>query len=358
MTTRTMLAATALAGLSAVGINAFMCYLRSRGLSVLMFHGFTDRRHQGMENASGLHMQADLFDAVCARIAATHTPLHLTEAVQMIRAGKKLPRRATVLTFDDGYASNARIALPILRRYNMPATVFIATDFVHNGTFLWPDRMEYALTRTSALQLDITIGDAEISLPLADEPSRRTALGALCAALKLIPQETLYEETARVEKALGCSLAEEPNPAEIYRPLTWQEAKDMAGSGLITLGAHTHHHRILGRCSVETARAEIETSRRLIEENTGVKVDTFAYPNGKSGDHSAATRALLQELGFLCAVTTEEGFNQTGGDTDLLRLQRFGQPPSPWHLEAMTSGVFTFLRGMRRRPFARAAQPA
>jgi peptidoglycan/xylan/chitin deacetylase (PgdA/CDA1 family) len=295
---------------------------------------------------------------VCARIAATHTPMHLTEAVAMIRAGKRLPKRATVLTFDDGYASNARIALPILRRYNIPATVFIATDFVHNGVFLWPDRIEYALTRTQAAQLDITIGDAELSLPLTDEAGRRMALGALCSALKLIPQESLYEQTERVEKALGCSLASEPSPADIYQPLTWQEARDMADSGLITLGAHTHHHRILGRCNLETARMEIEASRRLIEENTGVKVDTFAYPNGKAGDHTPATRQLLADMGFLCAVTTEEDFNSTGPQTDLLTLRRFGQPPSPWHLEALTSGVLTFARGLRRRPFVRTRQPA
>jgi peptidoglycan/xylan/chitin deacetylase (PgdA/CDA1 family) len=357
MTAKMYLTASVLAGASMVGINSLMCYLRSRGLSVLMFHGFTNRTHRGMENAGGLHMQAEVFDAVCARLAASHTPMHLQEAMTMLQAGKPLPKRATVLTFDDGYASNARIALPILRRYNIPATIYLATDFVHNGVHLWPDRIEYALTHTEQQKLEITLGDAELSLPLQGETARRFALGALCAALKLIPQEQLYAETARVENALGCAIAGDPDPADIYQPLTWAEAKALASSGLITLGAHTHHHRILGRCSEETARAEIATSRRLIEENTGVKVSTFAYPNGKPGDHSAATRKLLAEMGFHSAVTTSEGFNDR--HTDPLTLRRFSQPPTPWHLDAMTSGVFCFLRKLRRRkPFAAAPLPA
>jgi peptidoglycan/xylan/chitin deacetylase (PgdA/CDA1 family) len=356
MTTRTMLTAAALLGISAFGVNSLLCYLRSRGLSVLMFHGLTNRRHSGVENGLGLHMQVSLFESLCARLASTHTVIPLEEAVALVRAGKPLPRRATVITFDDGYASNYHLALPILRRYNLPATVFIATDFVDNGAYLWPDRIEYALHRTQQPQIDITLGDAELSLPLHDEQSRLFALKALCSALKLIPQDELLAQTSRVEQMLGCALADDPHPPDIYQPLTWDEAKALADSGLVTLGAHTHRHVILGRCKIDTARAEIALSRQIIEQRTGVKVKTFAYPNGKAGDHTPETRRILEEMGFVCGLTTEEGFNPTGRSTDHLTLRRFGQPPSPWHLEAITSGLFAIVRSLLCRPFRQTLQ--
>lgn len=345
---KSLLLSTILAGASVVGLNGMLRLRKSGGLNILMFHGFTDRIHEGMQNASGLHLHADAFAKICGRLARNHTVLHLHEAADLIRAGSPLPRRAIVLTFDDGYASIHRIALPILRRYHLPATVFIATDFVHNGAWLWPDRVEYALHRSKAGALEITIGTRRLQLPLNSMAERTAALFALCAALKCIPQEQLYQETTRVEEALGCSLADDPVPPDIYRPLSWPQARQLADSGLVTLGAHTHHHRILGRCTLETARWEIETSRRLIEENTGVRPDCFAYPNGKPGDHNAATRQLLADLDYRCALTTEEGVNPTGSATDLLAMRRFGQRPGPWHLDALTSGTLGLLRGLRQ----------
>lgn len=61
------------------------------------------------------------------------------ELVRARQEGRALPRRAVVLHFDDAYLDNHVAAIPILRRYGMPATVFASTDFVDPSTGLRPE---------------------------------------------------------------------------------------------------------------------------------------------------------------------------------------------------------------------------
>ncbi|MEZ5300136.1 MAG: polysaccharide deacetylase family protein [Verrucomicrobiales bacterium] len=190
-----------------------------------------------------------------------------------------------------------------------------------------------------------------LSLSLSDAPNKTAAHGAICEALKAIPQEDLYADVERVEQRLGAALANDPNPAAIYRPLSWDQAREMQASGLIAIGAHTHHHRILGRCAAETARAEMTESLGILEHRLGSRPALFAYPNGKPGDHTAETRALLGDLGITAAVTTEQAF--AGPDADPLAIPRFGHTPDPRYMDALASGTLQFvksaIRPLRRR---------
>ncbi len=64
------------------------------------------------------------------------------------------------------------------------------------------------------------------------------------------------------------------------RPLAWDHINDMVGSGLVTLGAHTHTHARLTTATPEMVVEELDTSNRLIQERTGVAPRHFTYPWG------------------------------------------------------------------------------
>ncbi|MCU0651554.1 MAG: polysaccharide deacetylase family protein [Candidatus Omnitrophica bacterium] len=64
----------------------------------------------------------------------------LEKAMQLIREKKKIPPRTVVLTFDDGYRDNLIYALPILKKYNFPATIFIIVDEVEKN----PQKLTWA----------------------------------------------------------------------------------------------------------------------------------------------------------------------------------------------------------------------
>jgi peptidoglycan/xylan/chitin deacetylase (PgdA/CDA1 family) len=109
--------------------------------------------------------------------------------------------------------------------------------------------------------------------------------------------------------------------------LSWDEIRVMHRGG-IGFGSHTATHPILSRVDRAQARVEIVESKRKIEEELGVVVEGFAYPNGTRADFLSETKSLLQEAGYLYAVTTIPGSNESevdayGSGAELLGTRTF-----------------------------------
>lgn len=88
--------------------------------------------------------------------------------------------------------------------------------------------------------------------------------------------------------------------------LTWEQAREMAGAGLITLGDHTLDHKSLVSLVEEQIKNEIFSSKRIIEEKTGYSPNVFAYPYGS---FSSSAANILGQAGFVAAVTTQAGYS-------------------------------------------------
>ena len=331
-----MLRRTVYSAIRYSGLPSVLRRAQPAGLSVFMFHGLTDRAHTGMENASGMHHSVEAFEVLCRVLGEEYNVLPLPDAVDALRRGLTLPSRAVSLTFDDGYFSNLRLALPVLQRCQIPATVYCATEFVNGEAFLWPDRLEYALGHTQRTAFDWN----------GQTWDPATASGGVIPLLKAMPQEGLPAALADLEHAMDCRLTVQ-NAPDIYQPMSWSDISRLQQGGLVTVGAHTHRHLIAGRCSEETFRREMEVSLNLFREKAGFAPKHFAYPNGQEGDYNSATRRELKRLGMASALTTIPGINHFL--TDNLAMHRFGVPESPDHMDLTTSGAFHFINRVLRR---------
>ncbi len=98
--------------------------------------------------------------------------------------------------------------------------------------------------------------------------------------------------------------------------LSQEEIREMAENG-IEFGAHTVNHLCLTQINIEEAKREIEESKKVVSEFTGLRVSMFSYPYG---EYNEDIKKLLEEAGFTCAFTVEPGMNREG--TDLLELKR------------------------------------
>lgn len=298
---------------------------------VLMFHGFTDFEHPGCENSQHKHLHVKKFESFLVHLQQHYQIISLDQLVQCLELGVPAPERAVVLTFDDGFRSNYRLAFPLLKRFNAPATIYLATEFVDEGKPIWTDRIDYAF-HTAGRSI--------------------SELKAAKAELKKLPQEQIdsavqdWESRLQVEALNGHQLTED----SIYAPLLWSQASEMRASGLITFGAHTHTHKILGRSHEETVRHELSRSKRLIEERLEHECVHFCYPNGSHGDFSELTERCVHEMGFKSSVTTlngridglKHGFLMPRlGITNDLDLSRF---------ELMVSGFTAWLENKRHHP--------
>jgi peptidoglycan/xylan/chitin deacetylase (PgdA/CDA1 family) len=100
---------------------------RSR-LPILMFH----RVRKSVDPLMPDEIDAAQFDRICSWLATWFNVIALDDAVNRLEGGS-LPERSLAITFDDGYADNHDVALPILTRHRLPATFFIATGFLDGG---------------------------------------------------------------------------------------------------------------------------------------------------------------------------------------------------------------------------------
>ncbi|MEO7497677.1 MAG: polysaccharide deacetylase family protein [Massilia sp.] len=233
----------------------------------------------------------------------------LIDAVRALRA-RALPSRAACITFDDGYADSAEVALPILQRYKAPATFFIPSGFLDGGC-LWNDAIIELVRNAPGPRLDLSRSGFGV-YDIGCNGRRRAVIDALIGALKYLPSEERIERVKLMARRFTPTMLSSDQLLALHR----------AG---MEIGAHTVSHAILSSISNADARAEIADGRARLQEIIQAPVRLFAYPNGKPGhDFEARHVHMLRSQGFEAAVTTAWGAARAS--TDPFLLPRF----TPW----------------------------
>lgn len=277
-------------------------------LSILIFHRVLPRPDEIFPD----DVHAQRFDQICAWLKQWFEVLPLDQAGQMLAEGR-LPARACCITFDDGYADNHQVAMPILQKHGLTATFFIATGFLQGGR-MWNDTVIEAVRHCRQPELDF---GAHGSYAMGGAATRRKAIDAIIGKIKYLPiaerlaasEDLLERSGARLEEQLMMG------PDGVRR---------LRDSGM-QIGAHTVSHPILARTESQIARQEIHDSKAYLEDLLAQDCSLFAYPNGKPGrDYLPEHVDMVRELGFKTAVSTTWGASGAGADP--LQLQRF----TPW----------------------------
>ncbi|CAH1747216.1 Carbohydrate esterase family protein [Thauera humireducens] len=279
-------------------------------LSILIFHRVLPRPDPLFPDEP----DAARFDELMQLIAAWFNVLPLDEAVSRLRL-QTLPPRAACITFDDGYADNYTVALPILRRHGLKATFFIASGFLDGGR-MWNDTVIEAVRGAKVAELDFGLASVPAG-SVGTDAEKRGLLSRLLPAVKHLPPTERDEVVARIAEASGALL-----PDDLM--MTTEQVRGLRDAGML-IGAHTVTHPILAACSDEQAWSEIKTGREQLELILDERVALFAYPNGKPGaDYTHQHVEMVVRLGFDAAVSTSWGANQASSDK--FQLLRF----TPW----------------------------
>jgi len=255
--------------------------------------------------ARQMRVLADAYDVVSLDVLA-----------EALAGGRELPRGAVAITFDDGYLDNHRHAMPILRSFSFPATVYVATAGIGDGWRFWPSRVRYVIATTEASRIRLPhLGPIALGPP----DGRRRAIDEVTSGLKRLPVDERDEALAALPDAAGVT----GPPAEAREWFAnWEQLREMTLCG-ISIGAHTCTHPILTRQDTEVAATEIRESRRLLEEGLGRPVRHFAYPNGGGVlNHDERVISLVRDAGFATATTSVNGPIRLGDDP--YRLRRVG----------------------------------
>jgi peptidoglycan/xylan/chitin deacetylase (PgdA/CDA1 family) len=239
-----------------------------------------------------------------------------------------VPRKAVVVTFDDGYADNLHHAKPLLEKFDIPATVFVTTEKIDRQDEFWWEELERYLLQSEKLpdSLSVTVGGKVYSWALNGE--REHALPATRWNVAMgdspTPRHRIYRELAPLLRDLSSEaresilreLAQWANQRggvrDTHRTLRANEILQLHAGGLVEVGAHTVTHSVLSRQSPEQQRWEIENSKQKLETILGQPVTTFAYPFGGRGDYNLESIAAVQRAGFSCACSNFPGWGVRG----------------------------------------------
>lgn len=240
--------------------------------------------------------------------------LPLREAAARLRAGR-LPSRSLCITFDDGYADNAEVALPILLELDLPATFFVATGFLDGGR-MWNDTVIEAVRRLPAGLLDLSAQG--LGAHVLEGPASRAEIAQdILRRIKHRPSAGRHAAATYLER-----LCSENLPKDLMMRSDQVQALRAAG---MDVGAHTVSHPILARLNPDESRREIAEGREVLESLLREPVRLFAYPNGRPvQDYASEHVAMVRSLGFETAVSTKWGVSTIR--TDRWQLRRF----TPW----------------------------
>ena len=254
---------------------------------VLMLHRVVDSRSRIAANRD-LEITADFLEKTILEYRQKgYVFVNQSEVAEIIERGCRKDK-FVCFTFDDGYRDNYEIAYPIFKKYNIPFTIYLTTDFYEQKALLWWYVLE-----------DLCVTDEEF----------------------LAYREKIYEiKTAEIESAFrewfpgrNYSFADMVNKMS----LTVTQIKELSDSGLCCIGSHTVTHPRLDKLTPEEQRDEISTSKHKLEAVVGKQVEHFAFPYGC---YNTATVPILAECGYKTAVRAYGGIVRKGAE--LLQINR------------------------------------
>jgi peptidoglycan/xylan/chitin deacetylase (PgdA/CDA1 family) len=297
-------------------------------LSILIYHRVLPRVDPLFPEAG----DAESFDQQMGLLADCFRVIPLADAIRGLRSGN-LPSRAACVTFDDGYADNAEIALPILKKHGIPATFFVSSGVLDGGR-MWNDTVIELIRGAPGDLLDLGTLDLG-SFPIGTIIQRRDTIDKLIRGLKHLPPESRQSRIDQMHSVIPVN-----PPGNLM--MTSEQVRLLHRAGM-EIGGHTVLHPILASTEKSAARTEIANGKEMLEGIIRAPVHFFAYPNGKpERDYLPEHVAMVRELGFEAAVSTAHGAARPGDD--LYQLPRF----TPWDRGGQSRFVFRMIQNMLR----------
>jgi peptidoglycan/xylan/chitin deacetylase (PgdA/CDA1 family) len=338
------------AGLDALYFSGAHLWLRPMfsGLgAIFTLHHVRPRRDAGFQPNGHLEVTPEFLREMLAHLRTNDIEIIAIDELHRRLIQRDFARRFACFTFDDGYRDNRDFALPVMREFGAPFTIFVTADFAEGLGRLWWIALEQVIAKAS--QIEVEIGGVATRLDTATTIAKYAAFLRLHRWLRGLPGE---HDLRREISALCTRHGVDEAAIASDLCMSWDELKQLGSEPLITIGAHTLSHCNLARQSEEMARREIADSRARIEAALQRQVAHMAYPYGDRAAAGSREFVLAAAAGFKTAVTTRPGmiFPENAAHlTALPRVSLNGHYQDSRVLPVLTSGAATAMwNGFRR----------
>jgi len=288
--------------------------LSGRGF-VLMYHRVVPSKEKYKDLLQpGMFVTEETLEKHFAFLKKKFSIVTLEEMVCRLARGQALCR-CCAITFDDGWKDTYDVAFPILKKYQVPASIFLATGYIGTDKWFWPEELNRCLwmlfdMKSSQSETGNILKQLNIDLHETNGKNRSDLIDDVIEQFKSYHTDNRED----IMKTLRSAFLDSKKERLL---MSWDEAAEMQKSGLVSFGAHTVNHIYLDQVEQDTARLEISSSKKVIEDHLGVPVTLFAYPNG---NYTPRTIGMLEHSGFLGAITTKRGY--VDKNTSLMEMPR------------------------------------
>ncbi len=289
---------------------------RGKAFLILMYHRVLPVYKENCSIEAGMYVEPETFEKHISYLSENFEICSFKRISDFdTQDGRKTGKPICVLTFDDGWHDFYRYAFPIIKKYKVPATVFLPTGLIGTGETFWTEELSALFKRKGDLGGSLHKSEnshvEEIEVLKGSMESR---LEGAINLLKPLREEMIAETLEELKVRWSIESSEKERSF-----LNWDEVIEMYESGLVTFGSHTVSHRILTTLNPGEIRRELEESRNQLIEKGVVDSSAipFSYPNG---NYDAHIIELARESGYSLGVTTGSGWN--GFEENLFELKR------------------------------------
>ncbi len=226
--------------------------------------------------------------------------INQSQFIEIINNGQPSKKKLAYITFDDGYLDNYELAFPILIALKIPATFFVATGLIESKTMPWWDEIAWHIKHCQLDEIRLPSWNKSISLPANTKSQNiRKVLSQFKSA-----SASIEEQLVGLRNVTGLAVEHYNNEF-----MTWQHLIEMESAGM-TIGAHSHSHRIFSSLNAEELSHELSYAKKLLEEQLSNKVVSISYPVGNASTYNNEMFDEIERQGYQLAFTFRYFINQ------------------------------------------------
>jgi peptidoglycan/xylan/chitin deacetylase (PgdA/CDA1 family) len=269
--------------IEAIGGFRLLRWLNRNKTQILMYHRILDI-------PAVRAISPELFEQQLAYISQHFRVVPVQTLLAELQSNQHQPNTLS-LTFDDGHYDFYENAWPLLKKYQLPATLYITTGFVDKQCWLWPDLIKYLLLTSSESRIELSpLGNLHLDAETINNSWNR--IGDYCLTLDVAERNQLIEQLAKATK-VGIP-AQPPLP---FSAVTWEQLREMQTDGL-DIASHTFSHPLLNRLNSTDLKYELENSATMIKEHLDITLTGICYPNGRPEDINLDVIRAAQATGY------------------------------------------------------------
>lgn len=285
--------------------------LRRKALALMYHRVLTAGEMRRCFAQDGISVDTETFEKQIRYLSKYFKPVSFAQFIDHMEENKPFPPGTCLITFDDGWRDNFLHAYPILKKNNVPALIFLTTDFIGSFRRFWQDELadllaaahKYYKENSEILNLDQIPVDTNDFLALIKCGETRLAQQIEAFIRKQKKKDLRSTKTLITALKKVLPPASKPNERRSVF-LNWEEVKIMAEDG-ISFGSHGKSHALLPNVDAQMAEKEIRESKRIMQECIGSTICAFSYPNG---DYNSEIVRAVRDAGYRAAFGTKPGY--------------------------------------------------